>query len=135
VQPARGQLAWAWFPAGEYQQALARWPELTEAGGPAAGGRDHARYCLALQGKLREASDAGLTGIQIAPIRLAAFLAWCDEHGEDPGQARAGYAADLARRQAPELIAWPPGRNEPCWCGSGRKYKKCCAAPGAAAHG
>lgn len=18
-----------------------------------------------------------------------------------------------------------PGRNEPCWCGSGRKYKKC----------
>lgn len=22
----------------------------------------------------------------------------------------------------------PPkiGRNEPCWCGSGKKYKKCC---------
>jgi len=19
-----------------------------------------------------------------------------------------------------------PGRNDPCWCGSGRKYKKCC---------
>jgi SEC-C motif-containing protein len=19
-----------------------------------------------------------------------------------------------------------PGRNEPCWCGSGKKYKKCC---------
>ena len=19
-----------------------------------------------------------------------------------------------------------PGRNEPCYCGSGRKYKKCC---------
>ncbi|MBM4015625.1 MAG: hypothetical protein FJ293_11765 [Planctomycetes bacterium] len=34
-----------------------------------------------------------------------------------------------------------PGRNDPCRCGSGRKYKKCCAAaddakepvPGAAA--
>jgi tetratricopeptide (TPR) repeat protein len=25
-------------------------------------------------------------------------------------------------------VAWPPGRNQPCWCGSGRKYKKCCAA-------
>jgi hypothetical protein len=23
-----------------------------------------------------------------------------------------------------------PGRNEPCPCGSGRKYKKCCGAPG-----
>ncbi len=24
-------------------------------------------------------------------------------------------------------VAWPPGRNDECWCGSGRKYKKCCA--------
>jgi uncharacterized protein YecA (UPF0149 family) len=23
---------------------------------------------------------------------------------------------------APEI---QPGRNEPCWCGSGKKYKKC----------
>jgi uncharacterized protein len=24
-----------------------------------------------------------------------------------------------------------PGRNDPCWCGSGRKFKKCCAADSA----
>jgi uncharacterized protein YecA (UPF0149 family) len=24
--------------------------------------------------------------------------------------------------QAPAVM---PGRNEPCWCGSGKKYKKC----------
>ena len=24
------------------------------------------------------------------------------------------------------LLEWPPGRNEPCWCGSRTKYKKCC---------
>ena len=24
--------------------------------------------------------------------------------------------------------SWPPGRNEPCWCGSGQKYKRCCLA-------
>lgn len=29
-----------------------------------------------------------------------------------------------------ERGAWPPGRNDPCWCGSGRKHKKCCGAPG-----
>jgi hypothetical protein len=23
-------------------------------------------------------------------------------------------------------IAWPPERNAACWCGSARKYKKCC---------
>ena len=32
----------------------------------------------------------------------------------------------------PAPIPWPPGRNEPCWCGSGRKYKKCCGAPSSA---
>ena len=21
-----------------------------------------------------------------------------------------------------------PGRNDACWCGSGKKYKKCCGA-------
>jgi len=30
-------------------------------------------------------------------------------------------AAVLAPKEVPEL-----GRNEPCHCGSGRKYKKCC---------
>ena len=25
---------------------------------------------------------------------------------------------------------WPPQRNEPCWCGSERKYKKCCLRAG-----
>jgi hypothetical protein len=29
----------------------------------------------------------------------------------------------------PRLRSWPPGRNEPCWCDSGRKYKKCCGSP------
>ncbi|NKZ00076.1 SEC-C metal-binding domain-containing protein [Nocardiopsis alborubida] len=29
----------------------------------------------------------------------------------------------------PRLRSWPPGRNEPCWCGAGRKYKKCCGSP------
>ncbi|MEO5876158.1 MAG: SEC-C domain-containing protein [Streptosporangiaceae bacterium] len=42
-----------------------------------------------------------------------------------------GMRADLnARIDGPDgQIAWPPGRNDTCWCGSGAKYKKCCAAP------
>jgi hypothetical protein len=23
-------------------------------------------------------------------------------------------------------VSWPPERNQACWCGSGKKYKKCC---------
>jgi hypothetical protein len=31
--------------------------------------------------------------------------------------------AEAARRAMPKV-----GRNEPCFCGSGRKFKKCCGA-------
>ena len=31
--------------------------------------------------------------------------------------------------EAPAAAAPPPGRNDPCPCGSGRKYKKCCGRP------
>ena len=28
---------------------------------------------------------------------------------------------------APSMAAWKPGRNQACPCGSGRKFKRCCA--------
>lgn len=46
-----------------------------------------------------------------------------------PALLRAYLADDDGDRAAPEpgpRLAWPPGRNDPCWCGSGSKYKKCC---------
>ena len=52
------------------------------------------------------------------------FVAWCEERGEDPEHARAHYSAD--RYRTGHGVDWPPGRNDACWCGSGRKYKKCC---------
>jgi GNAT superfamily N-acetyltransferase len=35
--------------------------------------------------------------------------------------------AAWAQAELPHLLA-EPGRNEPCLCGSGRKYKRCCGA-------
>ncbi|MGH8987317.1 MAG: SEC-C metal-binding domain-containing protein [Acidimicrobiales bacterium] len=46
------------------------------------------------------------------------------EEAAGTGEARSSYAAEIARRG--EATPWPPGRNGPCWCGSGRKYKTCC---------
>jgi len=41
-----------------------------------------------------------------------------------------GFVTDYCRANAPHLLerktkAVTPGRNEPCHCGSGKKYKKC----------
>jgi len=35
-------------------------------------------------------------------------------------------------KQMPIVLGPRPGRNEPCPCGSGKKYKKCCLAKQAA---
>ena len=120
-------LALAWFPEPEYQQALSRWPELTEEGA-AKGGKDHADYCRALQRTLQDYSAAGHPRLFVAPIWIEPYLDWCAEQDRDPADARAGYAAALAQRGDPTLIAWPPARNQRCWCGSARKYKQCCGS-------
>ncbi len=120
-------LALAWFPADEYPVALARWPELATEGA-AKGAKDHAQYNRALQRTLQNYADTGQTRLFVAPIRIRPYLDWCARQGKDPAEGRAGYCAELARRRDPGLIAWPPGRNERCWCGSGRKYKQCCGS-------
>jgi uncharacterized protein len=42
-----------------------------------------------------------------------------------------GFWLDHAVRPAPRRVEKTPGRNDPCPCGSGRKYKKCHGAAGA----
>ena len=44
-----------------------------------------------------------------------------DPEGAEPQNSPAGYPQPRRRFAA-------PGRNDPCPCGSGRKYKKCCQA-------
>jgi hypothetical protein len=44
------------------------------------------------------------------------------------GEASNGHGADAAERVAVQQRRTDdaePGRNDPCWCGSGKKYKKC----------
>ena len=126
---------WAWLPAEEYAALAEHWPDLMDSPsvqGEAGGQVTHAVYCWRMERRLREAREAGVSGIRVAPLRSAEFTRWvADNHPDhdDAAQLRAWYAADLGRDRS-RVIAWPPGRNEACWCGSGRKYKKCCAAPG-----
>ena len=133
---ARGRVdtvAVAWLPAGDYEHAVKLWPELAASdliASPEGPLPPHHLYCRAMQQRFLELSEAGLRGLVVAPVRVAAFTAWCAGQGEQPddAEARATYAALLGAHADPDLVSWPPGRNEPCWCGSGRKYKKCCAA-------
>jgi hypothetical protein len=45
-------------------------------------------------------------------------------HVHGPG-CNHDHAHGHAQEQAPARRVERPGRNEPCWCGSEKKYKKC----------
>jgi tetratricopeptide (TPR) repeat protein len=116
----------AWFPAGQYVRALQTWPSFAEdyEHGP------YAAYCARLELLLRELRAQGTARLALAPIAIDDYLSWCAEHRRDPEHSdnRADYATEMVRRGI--VQPWPPRRNEPCWCGSARKYKKCCERAG-----
>ncbi len=78
---------------------------------------------------------------EAVPDILATFLEWLQETGRlEGGRSLGRYVGALApayrERCSPRGgLRLPPvvkktadvGRNDPCPCGSGRKYKKCCA--------
>jgi tetratricopeptide (TPR) repeat protein len=119
-------LALSWFPREDFAAALEAWPQLADDWDTA----DHTEYNRHLQRHLSKAPTSR-GSLWIAPIRIDHLRRWCSRTGEDPatGSARSSYAAELARTASDELIPWPPARNAPCWCGSGRKYKQCCGHP------
>jgi len=43
-----------------------------------------------------------------------------------PPQFSGGYSQPVEEKQRPVRVAEKVGRNDPCPCGSGKKYKKCC---------
>lgn len=44
---------------------------------------------------------------------------------EDVRRDRRAELAAMERNQASPARSLKIGRNEPCWCGSGKKYKRC----------
>ena len=119
--PVRWSLAW--FPREEIAAALARWPSLSDDL------HDADAYCRAIEIKLQTIMMGSGARPAVAPLRVETLVSYADEHGLDPdeGATRSQLAAELDLRG--ETLPWPPGRNERCWCGSGRKYKRCCAGP------
>ena len=56
-----------------------------------------------------------------------------ETHGADfEASVRSGQLAGTRPQKQTTVThqAKKLGRNDPCWCGSGKKFKKCCGAPG-----
>lgn len=107
-----------------YEQVEQRWPEVLEPTG-ADSWDDYRRYCQVLitGWSRRGRSLALVTG------DADGFEEWLAEQGADPYYANLvglaqGYGRYLAEEGDP--VEMPPGRDDPCWCGSGKAYAGCC---------
>ena len=83
-------------------------------------------YYSAAEHQWRLIRDGGVPSIAVVPGDVDALTAFAERAGGSPNET------SIKRRYCQSVpdsdtITWPPERNAPCWCGSGRKYKKCCS--------
>jgi len=114
-----------WLTEADLTAARARWPTWVD-------GLDHdepyGERRARMERRLREHRADGDGPLVIVTIDLDGYAAWCEEQGYEPADRRSrGSHVEHAREQGSGR-SWPPGRNEACWCGSERKYKRCCGA-------
>ncbi|GAA2603331.1 IS1096 element passenger TnpR family protein [Paractinoplanes durhamensis] len=114
----------AYFPPASYEQVWER--DLLDA----TSYRDHTDYRREVEQQLQAMSADGRGPMRIIALDVPGLLTYAERTGQDPAsrQTRLGYVNALGEQGA-DTVAWPPERNAACWCGSGRKYKRCCAAP------
>lgn len=109
------------WPRTEFDRLLLRWPVLAEAYG-----QNWDEHRAALQRGLMLCRESGQTRLALLAGSADELAHYATRGGGDPTdpEVRQGYAQHLAEH--PREIAWPPGRNQACWCGAGLKHKKCC---------
>jgi hypothetical protein len=115
-------VATPYFAPDEFALALEAWAGFAEDWREDG----HALYALELDRRMRAVAPGAPRHPVVVPLTVARVraLAAANAIDEDAAEARARAAYEVAQEGG--ALAWPPGRNEPCWCGSGKKYKKCC---------
>ncbi|WP_370946410.1 SEC-C metal-binding domain-containing protein [Amycolatopsis sp. cg5] len=106
------------WPRAEFERLVLLWPALSKEFGV---GWDEHRAMVEREMQLAATEEPGPFGVLPGEVRELIDFAGPDEYAPDFIEA---YEAELA--DAGVETAWPPGRNDTCWCRSGAKYKKCC---------
>lgn len=117
-----------WFDQANFdtaREALGEWVTLLERA------RTHDEYRLLVEQELRTVSAVRTGTLRVrglAPVEMDHLRRWLDERHTSFSNIDAfeDYVDSLT--ESNQIVAWPPRRNDRCWCGSGNKYKKCCGA-------
>jgi hypothetical protein len=109
------------WPRDEFAALAERLPSLTADYGPTWD-----EHRAGIETALAQWSAAGSANLAVVSGAVGELTAHAERLGvpADDEDAVEGYVESLD--ESGRVVEWPPGRNDPCWCGSGAKYKRCC---------
>ena len=110
-----------YWPREEVAGAHERWPDLVLSARP-----EEVSHERELEN--RTLSELGYARIEMVPMTTAALARFVERTGGNPDDHAVLGACVDERAEQVAVLSWPPERNDPCWCGSESKYKKCCRA-------
>lgn len=124
--PVRGRSASVvWMCEEDERAARERWPGWTPG---LRVDEPFAERAARMERSLRRRYADGDGRFVVVTVDLERYAAWCAVEGHEPADRRSRGTFVEVEREAGAGRRWPPGRNESCWCGSERKYKRCCGA-------
>jgi tetratricopeptide (TPR) repeat protein len=121
-RPIAGEVRIPVWRRDEIPHARAAFPEVFDEVDDEAMSREYEAIC-------RVVSASGAPSITLVPLTAAALAEFARRTGGTPGDENTRNACAEELAEQGNGISWPPPRNEPCWCGSDVKYKKCCGRP------
>jgi hypothetical protein len=126
-QQVSGALSLYWSEP-DFVAVRTRWPTIATDYG-----EDYRTYCLRVERSTRALSEQGHLPVLLVRDSLEGYQRYAQRVGQDPGDVvtREEYGRWRAGEDPGESVAWPPARNDRCWCGSGTKYKRCCGSAAA----
>jgi hypothetical protein len=117
-----------WWPSAEYSRVVRQVPELRDLlGSPWRGHTARIEQAMANANTIPPSS--GATQLSLAAAEYEKFVQYLERTGADPRLAAVMTAfTEHAGAGYQHPASWPPGRRDPCWCGSKKRYQRCCAA-------
>jgi hypothetical protein len=126
IQPRSASMEAIWFGEEDDTEARRRWPMWAAV---LAVDEPFAERAARMERFLRGRRADGDGPSVVVTLDLEHFARWCEENEYHPADRRSrGTYMHSDEREVVSEQRWPPGRNDPCWCGSERKYKRCCSS-------
>jgi hypothetical protein len=109
------------WPRDQVQAAHRQWPTLVQT---------PETESVILEREMENRQLVAEDGVRIimVPVTVQQLLDHATRTGGDPLDSSTRIRLLHERYDRDGGLPWPPPRNQQCWCGSDRKYKKCCGA-------